>query len=212
MHDLWLLLPWMLAGAALGVSGGLSPGPLTVLVLTQTLRHGLSEGRKVAMAPLLTDGPLLLLSSMLVGSLARLEGALALLSLVGATVLCALAWQTARVAAIELPQAGAAPPRSVRTAVLTNLVNPHPYLFWLAIGGPMVVAAWQVGPLTAGSWAVGFFGGLVGAKLLLAQLVARLRRRLAGPAWRWTMRLLALALVLLAARFAWEGGVGLGLW
>ena len=34
-----------LTGAALGLTGGLAPGPLTALVLTQTLRHGTLQPR-----------------------------------------------------------------------------------------------------------------------------------------------------------------------
>lgn len=206
------LLPWLLSGLALGVSGGLSPGPLTVLVLTQTLRHGLREGARVAIAPLLTDGPLIVLSTLVVGALARLQGALGVLSLVGAVVLCGLAWHTARVSAIALPAGQAPAPRSIRTAVLTNLVNPHPYLFWLTIGGPMVVQARATSDAAAAMWALGFFGGLVGSKLVLATVVDRLRSTIAGPGLRWTMRLLAAILLGFAATFLHHGGRVLGWW
>ncbi|NMC50484.1 MAG: lysine transporter LysE, partial [Desulfovibrio sp.] len=53
---------FLAAGAALGASAGFSPGPLLTLVLAQTLAHGPREGIKVAMAPLLTDIPMLVAS------------------------------------------------------------------------------------------------------------------------------------------------------
>ena len=51
MHD-------ALSGAVFGLAAGLMPGPLLALVIQQTLRHGPTEGIKVAAAPLLTDLPI----------------------------------------------------------------------------------------------------------------------------------------------------------
>jgi threonine/homoserine/homoserine lactone efflux protein len=49
-------------GTLLGLAAGFSPGPLTVLVIGETLRHGLRSGLQVAIAPILTDIPVILLS------------------------------------------------------------------------------------------------------------------------------------------------------
>jgi len=48
------------AAASLGLAGGLAPGPLTALVITRALRYGPRAGAVVALAPVLTDGPLLI--------------------------------------------------------------------------------------------------------------------------------------------------------
>jgi len=48
-------------GTLLGLAAGFSPGPLTVLVIGETLRHGLRSGLQVAIAPILTDIPIILL-------------------------------------------------------------------------------------------------------------------------------------------------------
>ena len=50
------------AGLVYGLSAGFSPGPLMALVISQTLKHGIREGAKVAMAPLITDLPIILVS------------------------------------------------------------------------------------------------------------------------------------------------------
>ncbi|MDH3383440.1 MAG: LysE family translocator, partial [Deltaproteobacteria bacterium] len=59
------------AGIVLGLSAGFSPGPLLAMVLSQTIRHGAREGIKIAAAPLLTDLPIILVSTFL---LAKLSG------------------------------------------------------------------------------------------------------------------------------------------
>jgi len=55
-------LQLLATGIAFGSAGGLSPGPTMTLVVAQTLRHGLREGLKVAIAPLLTDAPIVILA------------------------------------------------------------------------------------------------------------------------------------------------------
>ena len=51
------------AGLVYGLSAGFSPGPLMALVISQTLKHGIREGAKVAVAPLITDLPIILLAA-----------------------------------------------------------------------------------------------------------------------------------------------------
>ena len=190
-------------GAVLGVSGGLAPGPMTVLVLVQTLRFGFGEGLKVALTPVLTDGPLLIASALLVGALSGLDMALAAISVAGAVFLLLLAREAW---GAELPTADDADiggHGSVRKALLTNLFNPHPYVFWVAVGGPLVhEAATSSTPISSvGGFLLGFFGGLCGSKVLLAWALARVRHRVSPAAYQWTMRVLALVLVVFAGGF-----------
>ncbi|MDY6953588.1 MAG: LysE family translocator, partial [Thermodesulfobacteriota bacterium] len=49
-------------GIVLGLSAGFAPGPLLALVISQTLRHNAVEGLKVALAPLVTDLPIILIT------------------------------------------------------------------------------------------------------------------------------------------------------
>lgn len=203
MSDSAQALGFALTGLVLGVSGGLSPGPLTALVLSQTLRHGLREGLKVACAPVLTDGPLLILSALAVGALSGLDTLLGLIALVGSGFLLLLAKESW---SAELPTAAeSSNPRSVRTAVMTNLVNPHPYVFWVSIGGPLAHEAATTSTLAITGFLAGFFGGLTGSKAALAGALASVRHKVDGRRYTLAMRLLALALLGFAAAFAVEG-------
>ena len=58
------------SGVLLGLSAGLSPGPMLALVLAQTLRHGSREGCKIALTPLVTDPPIILVTLALASKLA----------------------------------------------------------------------------------------------------------------------------------------------
>lgn len=61
-HALERMMFFITAGAALGLSAGFSPGPLLTLVLTETLHHGVKAGIRVALAPMITDAPIIVLT------------------------------------------------------------------------------------------------------------------------------------------------------
>jgi len=168
---------------------------LTALVITQTLRHGPVEGAKVAIAPLVTDGPLLLGSAWLAGALG--ERGLGVISLIGAAFLTWLGWETVKA---QPPGIEPGPPGSVWKAIGTNLLNPHPYVFWIAVGGPLIATAENV-PL----WLVGFFGGLCGSKVAMALGIGHFRDRLNPRLWRVALVLLGLAMFGFAVAFAVDG-------
>lgn len=56
------MIDFLTIGAALGLSAGLAPGPLLTLVISETLQHGVKSGVKVALAPVITDLPITLLT------------------------------------------------------------------------------------------------------------------------------------------------------
>ena len=53
------VLGFVVPGIVLGLAAGLAPGPLLVLVVAHSVRHGTREGVKVAIAPLITDLPII---------------------------------------------------------------------------------------------------------------------------------------------------------
>jgi len=82
--------PFISAGIILGLSSGLSPGPLLTLVLTQTIKHNRVEGIKVALSPLVTDFPIILITVLILGRLAQFDLFLAIISFIGAIFLAYL--------------------------------------------------------------------------------------------------------------------------
>jgi len=185
-------------GMLFGLSAGLAPGPLLALVIAQTLRFGAGQGVRVALAPLITDLPIIVGCVLLVGSAASLGWLPAAISLAGAVFVTALALDTWRAEPAGGPAAHEAPQSWMR-GVTVNLLSPHPYLFWLLVGAPTLVAATATAGLAGGgAFAVGFYGCLVGSKMTLALLTARAGRLVAGRGWRVIMRVLALALAVFA--------------
>lgn len=60
---------YLVAGAALGLSAGVSPGPLTTLIIAESLRGGWPAGFRVALAPLITDSLLVTLALLIIALL-----------------------------------------------------------------------------------------------------------------------------------------------
>ena len=205
------MIAFLSAGALLGFSAGFSPGPLFALVLAQTLQHGIREGCKVALAPLVTDLPLIILSTLLLKQLADFKPFLGCISLLGALYLLQMAYGTFRCGpSASSGEEGA--PQSLGRGMLVNALSPHPYLFWFSVGAPTILRGESGGDPWAGpAFVVGFLGCLVGAKMALAVVVGKSRRFMAGKLYHAVMRSLALLLFVFALLLGREACSLLGL-
>ncbi|MDH3715001.1 MAG: LysE family transporter [Gammaproteobacteria bacterium] len=193
----------------LGASGGLSPGPLLMLLIAETLRHGLRAGLMVSIAPLLSDMPIVILSFIVLAQLADMRLVMGGISFAGALLLFYLGLGNLHYREMpERPQA--TPGRSLRKAVMINFLNPNPYLFWLLLGAPTVIDAWQRSVGEALTFICLFYVLLVGSKMLTALAVFRSRALLQGRAYLWTVRGLGALLVAYAATFAYDGALAFG--
>ena len=191
------MLSALAAGTLFGLSAGFVPGPLLTLVLTQTLRHGVREGVKVATAPLITDLPIILASLFVLARLSDFGLLLGLISLTGSGYVLYLAWEAFRTGPVTLEDSPDQA-RSVRKGAILNAMNPHPYIFWATVGGPFVLRSAQEGLPAPLLFLLGFYLCLVGSKVLLAVLVGKSRAFLTGRGYIRTMRILGCLLGLFA--------------
>jgi threonine/homoserine/homoserine lactone efflux protein len=192
------------SGVLLGFSAGLAPGPMLALVLTQTLRHGSREGCKIALTPLVTDAPIILVALALAAKLAELRPLLGIVSIAGAVFVLYLAWESVRPVR-QAAEASAERPRSWFKGIVTNLLNPHPWLFWLTVGAAILAQAQAQSWLVTAAFLFGFYLLLVGSKVMVALLAGRSRNLLAGRPYRVAMRVLAVLLALFALLLFREG-------
>lgn len=201
---------YLLSGITLGIAAGLAPGPMLALVVAQTLRHGWREGVKVSLAPLVTDAPIVAAALGVLARLSQVEAALALLAVAGGLY---LGWLGAELVRTPDPCAGTeGPPGSLRKAVTVNFLNPHVYLFWMTVGGPLLIEGASTGWSRPAAFVGGFYGCLCGSKVVLALATHRVRGPAGSAAYRIALRLAGLALVGFGLRLIWAGlarcGVG----
>jgi threonine/homoserine/homoserine lactone efflux protein len=190
-------MDFLAIGAALGLSAGLTPGPLLTLVISETLRHGVKSGVKVAFSPAVTDLPIILFSFFILTRLSNFHGVLGLVSLAGGFFLLFMGYDTMRSVKVEL-RSPAKKPRSLTKGVLVNTLSPYPYLFWFSVGAPTMVKAAKTSGGAPVAFLCGFYGLLVGSKVLLAVLVGNSASFLGGRTYKYTLRLLGLAICALA--------------
>lgn len=167
-------MKYLLLGLALGFGGGLAPGPLMALVFQATLKRGLRAGLRVAAAPLLTDAPLIVGCLLFLDALPR--SVLPAFSLVGGAYVIWLGIGALRAGEEAIEPAGATV-SDIRQGVLTNILSPHPWLFWIVVGGPQLVTALHQSVALGVVFVVGIYAALVGTKSALACVVAVARNR-----------------------------------
>ncbi len=187
----------LITGLVFGLSSGLAPGPLLVLVITQSLKHNAGEGIKVAAAPLITDVPIILVSLFALTQLDSFHRALAFISFAGGIYVLYLSYECFRTKPVTLEELKTEP-QSLRKGVVINLLNPHPYLFWLTFGGPFILKIREGNPLAPFAFISSFYLLLIGSKVFLALIVGRSRTFLRSKGYIFVMRGLALILALFA--------------
>jgi len=197
-------------GVILGLSAGIAPGPLFALLVAETLRHGSPAGLRVALAPLITDLPIILVTVFLLSALRETTTLLGLVSLVGAALL--LHMGIGHLRSRGLPNTvGTVPAGGLGRAIAVNLLSPHPYLFWLSVGGTYLAKAMQIGESALILFLAGFYACLVGTKLVLALVIGRSRALLDARVWVFLLRLTGALLCLLGIGLFFDGIALLGL-
>ncbi|MBN2523178.1 MAG: LysE family transporter [Bacteroidales bacterium] len=182
------------SGLFLGIVAGISPGPLLPLVVTETLKYGQKEGMKLALAPLITDLPIILAAYFLIRNFAENNLLLGIISLLGALFLLLLAYENIR----YKPSVKNKPiqkPRSFQRGIVVNLLNPHPYLFWILVGAPILVNASRVSSFAIVLFLAGFYMMLVGSKIVFALLTGKMKNILQQKAFVLSIRSLGIVLI-----------------
>ena len=186
----------------IGLSIAAPVGPIGLLVIQRTLRHGGAVGLATGLGAAVADAVYGAVGAFGVSALiAWLQGARVPLALAGGAFLLGLAWRTWHAAApAAQAQIGAGPvllPSFAGTFVLT-LSNPATILSFIAIFGALAG-----GGAPASPWLM-VLGVLIGSALwwlLLCTAVAALRGRFDERAQRWVGRVSAL---MLAAFALWQ--------
>jgi threonine/homoserine/homoserine lactone efflux protein len=185
----------LLLGLTLGIGAGVAPGPLLAVVIRSTLEGGFAAGAKVACGPLVTDLPIIVLAAVLAASLP--EEALVGLGLVGGLFVLWLGVEALRDVPepVETAVGGISAAGSLRRGAAVNVLNPHPWIFWITVGVPILGDG---STAQAALFLVAFYVMLIGSKVAVAAALGAGRERLLrGPGYRWALR--GSGLLLLAA-------------
>lgn len=192
---------------SLGAASAISPGPLLILIVNTTLHRGFLAGLRIAVAPLLTDAPILGLGVFALDALSR--AALGGIRLAGGLFLMAFGIQEALYARRAPPPnsdvSDAAGEHELLRGVAANLLNPNAWLLLLTVIAPLLAFTWPRSPTNAVGFVVVFYLLLVGGKIALAAALTILRSHFRPGLYRGVLLLAALLLCAIGAGLAWRG-------
>lgn len=115
-----------------------------------------------ALAPILSDGPIIILVLLILTQTP--SWFLNTLQLIGGFFILYLAWGAYKTVVkshnepdinIQIKQ------KSLSEATILNLLNPNPYIFWSTILGPIFIEAWRITPPWGLSFIIGFYTTMI---------------------------------------------------
>jgi len=197
-------LEFLISGMIFGLAAGTSPGPVLALVFSETLKYGRKEGVKIAISPLITELPIVLFALLILSNLVKHGFVIGAISLFGACYLIYLGFKNLRVKT-NVFEAEFAKEDALKRGVLANLLNPHPYLFWLSIGGPVIFASLDIHISATVLFILGFYSLLIGLNIGIALIVEKSKFFIESKYHLYVVRALGIALILFAVIFVRDG-------
>lgn len=182
---MWL---YLLQGIGFGFAAASQIGPFQTFLISQALTRGWKRALPGAFAPLLSDGPIILLSVLVLSQLP--EWAQRGMYILGGLFVLYLAYGSFRswrnfdetVAHPELSGQ-----QTIFKAALTNALSPGAYLFWMFVTGPILVRGWRETPVNGLGLLIGFYAAFIFSLILMivifgaaSKLGPKLNRALLG--------------------------------
>jgi threonine/homoserine/homoserine lactone efflux protein len=156
------MMLYFFQGAAFALSATIMPGPFQAFLLSRSLQYGWKRTLPAALAPLVTDGPIIILVMIVLTQLPRQFPDM--LQIAGGLFILYLAkgiFVSLKAVNFVAESSGDAARKSLLQAIIMNALNPNPYIFWSVVGGPIILSGWRESPGLGLSFIVGFFGTFV---------------------------------------------------
>ena len=202
-----LLFGYLIQGAGFGLAAAAQPGPFMAYLISQTLARGWRRTLPAALAPLISDGPIIALVLLV---LTRLPDSFrVVLHLASGAFILYLArgaylnWRRFRPEAITAAPARSGS-RSLLYAALMNMLGPGPYLYWSLVTGPLLIHGWRAAPTNAVAFLAGFYGIMV-ACLAGIIILFGTAQRLGAQVSRALLGVSAAALTVFGIIQLWQG-------
>jgi threonine/homoserine/homoserine lactone efflux protein len=200
---------YLFLGMTYAFAAAVQPGPFQSFLISQTLSRGWRQTLPAALAPLVSDGPIILLVLLVLSQVPPwLENGLQLAGGVYLSYLAFEAWKAWR----DYLTRAALPVRSSQQtllkAALVNLLNPNPYLAWSLVMGPLLLKAWQETPVNGVALLVGFYCTMIASQAAIILIFSAAGNQ--GPKiGRLMVGVSALALACFGGYELWSGISGL---
>jgi threonine/homoserine/homoserine lactone efflux protein len=150
--------PYILQGIVYGFAAAAQPGPLQTYLISQTLRTGWKRTLPAAFAPLLSDGPIIALSLLILSQIPPwLQRSLYIAGGLFVLYLAYGVYKSWKNFDRDLPDIETKTQQGIFKAAMINTLNPNPYIFWSLVTGPILVNGWRETPLYGVVFITGFY-------------------------------------------------------
>jgi threonine/homoserine/homoserine lactone efflux protein len=199
---MWL---YILQGIGYGFAAGVQPGPLQTYIISQTLLRGWRRVIPAALAPLISDGPIVTICLFVLSQVPLwLQRLLYIAGGLFVLYLAYGAYQTWKNFDPNIPSPELGTQKSILKAALVNILNPSPYIFWTLVTGPILLAGWRKTPVYGLGFIVGFYLTMI-ISLVTIILVFSTARQLGPKINRILLGISAIALFFFGLYQLWLG-------
>lgn len=194
-------LSYLLQGLALGFAAGILPGPVMMFAISQVIKKGAWAGVKVQFGATAMDIIRIIVTIFLFSYLPQNKLLIGSIAFVGGLFLLYMAYGNF-IFKPEFDVSEAIVTKPVLQGMLGNILNAAAYVFWLTVGGPIILAA----NISGSRWAVllfaiGFLVTITGIGTAVALLADRAKHYLSSKYYVYTIRALGLVLIVFATLF-----------
>lgn len=202
---MWL---YIAQGIGYGFAAAAQPGPFQTYIISQSLTRGWKQTLPAALAPLISDGPIIALCLFVLSQVPLwfqrflyVAGGLFILYLAYG------AYKSWKNFDSNISITESKTNQSVFKATLMNTLSPGPYIYWSLITGPILLAGWREAPSSGIGFLAGFYATIV-LSLSGIILVFGIARQM-GPTFNRTLiGISAIALFCFGLYQLWLGIIG----
>lgn len=199
---MWL---YILQGIGYGFAAAVQPGPFQTYIISQTLTHGWKRTLPAALAPLISDGPIIALCLLALSQVPLwLQRFLYIAGGLFVLYLAYGAYTSWKNFDASLPTTETDTQQSVLKAALMNALSPGPYIYWSLVTGPILLKGWRETPVNGIAFLAGFYVTIV-SSLLAVILVFGSAARFGPKVNRALLGISAVALFGFGLYQLWQG-------
>jgi threonine/homoserine/homoserine lactone efflux protein len=191
-----------------GLSGAMMPGPLLAVTISESTRRGAMTGPLIVLGHMVLEATLVAGLALGIAAFLKAQAVVAGISVVGGAMLCWMGQGMIRSAARLSVTPSSEVRKGMHPAVagaVVSLLNPYWSLWWATIGIGYVA----IGSRSGWPGVAVFFAGHILSDFvwytLVSVTIARGKRLLTDPAYRWTIRLCGAGIVFFGLWFLRDG-------
>jgi threonine/homoserine/homoserine lactone efflux protein len=201
------MLPYLIFGITYAFAAAIQPGPFQTFIISKTLENGWKRTLPAAFAPVLSDGPIIVLVLFILTNIPPLF--LRFLQIGGGLLLLYLAYSSFRsflnFEKLKKPEENKTDSTLLK-AVLVNIINPAPYIGWSLIMGPMFIKGYRESAINGIVLIAAFYITIVISQAGIILLFG-LARNLGPKVTRITLGIASVGLAAFGVYLLWQGVV-----